>query len=87
MEKIQENMCFDVVSLHENIRTCLFPCNVCMPRAPAPALLSPHYIIKDKGLFKHSNLPLSSVDHFSGGLQGLNSLKEQSRLLGDPCYE
>ena len=24
MEKIHENMCFDVVFLYENIRTCLF---------------------------------------------------------------
>ena len=52
MEKIQENLCLDVVFVHENIRTCLFPCNFVGFQC---STFTPHYIIMDKGLYSYRN--------------------------------
>ena len=49
MEKIHENMCFDVVFLYENIRTCLFTC-VFLYFAHLVLTFTPHYIIMVKSL-------------------------------------
>ena len=46
MEKIHENMCFDVVFLYENIRTCLFTYVFLY----FLLTFTPHYIIMVKGL-------------------------------------
>ena len=53
MEKIQANVCFDVVFLYENIRTCLFT----YVFLHLVLTFTPHYIIMVKGLLcvgKHS---------------------------------
>ena len=44
MEKIHENMCFDVVFLYENIRTCLFT-YVFLYFLHLVLTFTPHYII------------------------------------------
>ena len=44
MEKIHENMCFDVVVLYENIRTCLFT-YVFLYFLHLVLTFTPHYII------------------------------------------
>ena len=49
MEKIHENMCFDVVFLYENIRTCLFT-YVFLYFLHLVLTFTPHYIIMVKGL-------------------------------------
>ena len=49
MEKIHENMCFDVVFLYENIQTCLFT-YVFLHFLHLVLTFTPHYIIKVKGL-------------------------------------
>ena len=49
MEKIHENMCFDVVFLYANIRTCLFTC-VFLYFLHLVLTFTPHYIIMVKGL-------------------------------------
>ena len=56
MEKIHENMCFDVVFLYENIRTCLFT-YVFLYFLHLVLTFTPHYIIMVKGLLKiaHQN--------------------------------
>ena len=50
MEKIHENMCFDVVFLYKNIRTCLFT-YVFLYFLHLVLTFTPHYIIMVKGLF------------------------------------
>ena len=51
MEKIQANVCFDVVFLYENIRTCLFTCSPVI--SPFSAHFHPpHYIIMVKACTK-----------------------------------
>ena len=57
MEKIQANMCFDVVFLYENIRTCLFT-YVFLYFFHFMLTFTTHYIIMVKGLFKRSYSPL-----------------------------
>ena len=49
MEKIQANMCFDVVFLYENIGTCLFT-PVFLYFLHLVLTFTPHYIIMVKGL-------------------------------------
>ena len=49
MEKIHENMCFDVVYLYENIITCLFT-YVFLYFLHLVLTFTPHYIIMVKGL-------------------------------------
>ena len=49
MEKIHENMCFDVVFVFENIGTCLFT-SVFMYFLHLVLTFTPHYIIMVKGL-------------------------------------
>ena len=51
MEKIHENMCFDVVFLYKNIRTCLFT-YVFLYFLHLVLTFTPHYIIMVKGLLK-----------------------------------
>ena len=51
MEKIHENMCFDVVCLYENIRTCLFT-YVFLYFLHLVLTFTPHYIIMVKGLLR-----------------------------------
>ena len=51
MEKIHENLCFDVVFLYENIRTCLFT-YVFLYFLHLVLTFTPHYIIMVKGLFR-----------------------------------
>ena len=53
MEKIHENMCFDVVFLYESIRTCLFT-YVFLYFLHLVLTFTPHYIIMVKGLFRES---------------------------------
>ena len=48
MEKIQANMCFDVVFLYENIGTCLFT-PVFLYFLHLVLTFTPHYIIMVKG--------------------------------------
>ena len=57
MEKIHENMCFDVVFLYENIRTCLFT-HVLLYFLPLvlTCTFTPHYIIMVKGLVKRTSM-------------------------------
>ena len=52
MEKIHENMCFDVVFLCENIRTCLFT-YVFLYFLHLVLTFTPHYIIMVKGLLEN----------------------------------
>ena len=54
MEKIHENMCFDVVFLYENIRTCLFT-YVFLYFLHLVLTFTPHYIIMVKGLLDCAN--------------------------------
>ena len=49
MEKIHDNMCFDVVFLYENIITCLFT-YVFLYFLQLVLTFTPHYIIMVKGL-------------------------------------
>ena len=51
MEKIHENMCFDVVFLYENIRTCLFT-YVFLYFLHLVLTFTPHYIVMVKGLLR-----------------------------------
>ena len=51
MEKIRANMCFDVVFLYENIRTCLFT-YVLLYFLHLVLTFTPHYIIMVKGLLQ-----------------------------------
>ena len=60
METIHENMCFDVVFLYENIRTCLFT-YVLLYFLHLVLTFTPHYIIMVKGL-------LSKVSYFKGSI-------------------
>ena len=53
MEKIHENMCFDVVFLFENIGTCLFT-HVFMYFLQLVLTFTPHYIIMVKGLLMNT---------------------------------
>ena len=53
MEKIQANMCFDVVFLSKNIRTCLFA-HVFLYFLHLMLTFTPHYIIMVKGLLRGS---------------------------------
>ena len=71
MEKIHENMCFDVVCLYENIRTCLFT-YVFLYFLHLVLTFTPHYIIMVKGLLvMHGSScspspPRATTDNFLG---------------------
>ena len=50
MEKIYANICFDVVVLYKNMKTCLFT-HVLLYFLYLVLTFIPHYIIMVKGLF------------------------------------
>ena len=65
MEKIHENMCFDVVFLYENIRTCVFT-YVFLYFLHLVLTFTPHYIIMIKGLLllNQCNSPLNKAEEW-----------------------
>ena len=69
MEKIHENMCFDVGFLFENIRTCLFT-HVFMYFLHLVLTFTPHYIIMVKGLLSIIGTGQSSSSSDMGGGRG-----------------
>ena len=78
MERIHENMCFDVVFLYENIRTCLFTCTyVFLYFLHLVLTFTPHYIIMVKGLLVRIRTSLSGVSI----LVHSNTVQRQSKPI------